>query len=310
MKTILILFTILITTTTKAQFETFLPIDAQMWIVEHDANGPPEAYYLFDVDDNKTYDGVVYNKLLRTRIKEVGTPDTSITTIGYFNQQDGVITCYDTITNEVLPYFNLNAVVGDTISNPVYYGAPDPDYAKFRKMVVDSMGDTLISGITLKKFWMDFLPYESIDEFAFFWNSNIFIEGIGFLGYPLQWFNAGGFDGKYPGELRCYEDTILGLVKFVDEECDYLMTTIENSNLLNLSIYPNPANEILNIQLQQPLAINHIDIIGLNGICSTTFYPRNNSTISIPIKNLTSGIYSIVIYNNNNSTTTSQFIKL
>lgn len=126
------------------------------------------AYYRFEVTNDTVIAGDTYNKLVRNKIQELWVMDTFINTIGYFKQIDGVITCYDTITNEELPYFNLNATLGDTISTPVYYGSPNPDYEKFRHMVVDSIGDTIISGVTLKKFWMEFLPYESIDEYAFF----------------------------------------------------------------------------------------------------------------------------------------------
>jgi len=312
MKTCLLLFTIcIITNTTKAQFATFAPIGAEMWIVENNANGAPMAYYLFDVTKDTTIASVVYNKLVRNRIQEVMVMDTTIKNIGYFNQNDGVITCYDTLSNEILPYFNLNAMLGDTLSTPVYYGTPNPDYAKFRKMVVDSIGDTLISGVILKKYWMDFLPYECIDEFAFFWNSGVFIEGIGFLGYPLQWFNAGGYDGEYPSQLRCYQDTALGLVKFVDEACDYLMTNIETLDATTINIYPNPARDVLYIQLNQSVEINHIALIDINGIYCELCYPNSNDTnMLIPIQNLLPGIYTLVIYNNKNSYITSQIIKL
>ena len=312
MKTILLLFTIFITTNTKAQFATFAPIGAEMWIIEFNANGPPMAYYRFEVTNDTVIAGDSYNKLVRNKIQELWVMDTFINTIGYFKQIDGVITCYDTITNEELPYFNLNASLGDTISTPVYYGSPNPDYEKFRHMVVDSIGDTIISGVTLKKFWMEFLPYESIDEYAFFWNSNIFIEGIGFLGYPLQWYNPGAFDGDYPGELNCYEDSILGLVKFVDVECDYLITDIKENTQTQLAVYPNPSSDNVIVQLIQYVAsINKVELVSINGSHTEMDYTViDNKKITFKIDLLPVGIYTVLVYDKSNNLTTAQIIKL
>jgi len=112
--------------------------------------------------------------MIRIKIKEVGTPSFTITTIGYFNQTAGLITAWDSITGEILPYFNLDAEVGDTLSNPIYYGIENVDYPKFRQFEIDTIYDTIISGATLKMFSVTYLNYECADPYAFFWKKSDF----------------------------------------------------------------------------------------------------------------------------------------
>ncbi len=312
MKTILLLCTLLCLSSLKthAQYAEFAMPETEMWITENDANGPPHSYFHFVVNTDTIIEGINYHNMLREKITVVGTPSVQIKTIGYFHQAGGLITILDTISDEILPYFNLDAEVGDTLSSPIYFGIEDIDYPKFRRFEIDSIYDTILSGITLKKFSVNYLNYESIDEFDFFWNSNIFIEQIGFLGYPIQWYNPGGFDGYYPGGLRCYQNPELGLIKFVEEDCTYLETSIKDFQNSNLNIYPNPANNIITVENASD-QLTHFELFSITGIQ----YPiknisKINNQTQIGISFLESGMYILYIKNESGIIQTKSFFKL
>ena len=239
-----------------AQFEPFFPIGAESWITEYNANGPPIANYRIYVEEDTVIDGLTYTKMMRDRI--FITPDeTQTKLIGCFRELDGVITFYDTITHTEYEYFDQNATVGDTIASVVY---PYDEFLScdyYRYFVIDSLADTTIAGVILKHFFLNPLTYDCTDEYGFFWNSFEFIEEIGFLGYPTQWYNPGIFDGDFPGLIKCYEDDQLGLVKFIEEDCDFLETAIMETEHISINIFPNPADAFVTLQFP----VNTIDVV-------------------------------------------------
>ncbi len=294
---------------TFAQYAEFAIPESEMWITEYNANGPPQAYYHFMVNSDTVIDGTTYHKMIREKNKVVGSPSVTIKTIGFFNQNGGLITAWDSITGEILPYFNLDAEIGDTLASPIYYGIEEIDFPKFREFVIDTIYDTIISGATLKKFYVNYLPYECWDPYAFFWNSEIFIEQIGFLGYPLQWFNPGAFDGDYPGQLRCYQNDDLGLVKFVETECTWLETSIHETENFQIGIYPNPAEDKLfvsyNVNSKPQLKL--INLAGAEIIISEITI--NENILECDISNIPGGMYFILIIFENEICGTEVFVK-
>ncbi len=239
-----------------AQFEPFFPIGAESWITEYNANGPPIANYRIYVEEDTIIDGLTYTKMMRDKIY-ITLDDTETKFIGCFHELDGVITFYDVTTHTGYEYFDQNATVGDTIASVVYPAAGFVDCDQYRYFVVDSLSDTTIAGVLLKHFFLNPVTYNCSDEYAFFWNSNEFIEEIGFLGYPTQWFNPGAFDGNFPGLLKCYEDDQLGLVKFIEEDCDFLETAIVETEHISINIFPNPADAFVTLQFP----VNTIDVV-------------------------------------------------
>ena len=75
--------------------------------------------------------------------------------------------------------------------------------------------------------------------------------------------NIGFYEGLFPDfsnqfpcdvasifETRCYEDTNFGLLKFVENDCDYTGTENVKNPLESIKLYPNPASSHLNIELE------------------------------------------------------------
>lgn len=83
----------------------------------------------------------------------------------------------------------------------------------------------------------------------------------------------------------------------------------ENSNDLNNQLYPNPVNGTLNVMLQnekhQPMTLSIFNDMGQNVSMTKT----REGNISIPVSELTAGIYMLFVTDENGNTKTSKFIK-
>ena len=79
--------------------------------------------------------------------------------------------------------------------------------------------------------------------------------------------------------------------------------TLENdtTNLSNFIIYPNPTNNLLNIQNKDDMIISKVSIIDMLGKIIQTF-TYNTSNASINLSELHTGIYFVEIYSNDTKT--------
>lgn len=300
---------IAVSTSTFAQFEPFFPIGAESWITEYNANGPPIANYRIYVDEDTLIDGLSYTKMMRDRI--FITPDeTQTKLIGCFRELDGVITFYDTLTHAEYEYFDQNATVGDTIASVVY---PYDEFEHlgcdhYRYFIVDSLSDTTIAGVLLQRYHLEAILYNCSDTLATFRNSHIFVEEIGFLGYPTQWFVPSTFDGDFPGRIKCYEDNQLGLVKFIEEDCDFLETAIVEPEHITFNIFPNPADAFVTVQFPEN-AINSIRMMNNLGALVLEQHALSGSTqITLQTAALVPGIYWVSVEVGNTSIQTKPIV--
>lgn len=70
-----------------------------------------------------------------------------------------------------------------------------------------------------------------------------------------------------------------------------------------ISVYPNPATNVVNISNADNININNIEIVDINGRVIKVVTPKTISTIEINISDLTSGVYFMNIKTNEGSTT-------
>jgi hypothetical protein len=72
---------------------------------------------------------------------------------------------------------------------------------------------------------------------------------------------------------------------------------INNSNIESLiRIYPNPANEILQIKLDREIAENaKVEIFTINGMCIFANTSNSTNNISVNVENFANGIYILKI---------------
>ena len=75
---------------------------------------------------------------------------------------------------------------------------------------------------------------------------------------------------------------------------------------LDVSIYPNPSNGIINIELDE----NTDQLIQINDILGKSIYRNNiNGNSSLNLEQLNKGIYFVTISNKENSNTTKLIIE-
>jgi hypothetical protein len=74
------------------------------------------------------------------------------------------------------------------------------------------------------------------------------------------------------GGLRCYEDTIVGLLKFIDIDipCDYITTATEDVIHNSIRVFPSPSNGYFIVEAPQRIA--HLELINIQ-----TGYSVNHS---------------------------------
>ena len=89
---------------------------------------------------------------------------------------------------------------------------------------------------------------------------------------------------------------------------DELLSSDDNFTATDFSIYPNPASDIININLGN-LQIKQVQITDINGRVVKTFETEITSEAQINIQNLNSGLYMMSIFTNE-GVRTSKFINI
>ena len=187
---------------------------------------PPNHHYstlVHWISDDTLIGGVRYTKVMQT-VNDVGTP----TLAALLREEDGKVWETYNGNSEILLY-DFTANVGDSLV--CGYG----DY-----FVLDSISIEQIGGVDRKKFWFG-LEYDFIGEpYAM----ETWIEGIG-SDFGLLYCGSYYFCGGYYRALCFHQD---GELIWQNSEYDAcVITSVEEINDKVISVYPNPAMEIVTI---------------------------------------------------------------
>jgi len=155
---------------------------------------------------------------------------------------------------------------------------------------------------------------------SFIFDETLVLEGDFFIGWQkintTEMLNVGfdlnrinndklyyNFSGTWVQSL--FEGTVMIRPMFGHEIITGMPTEPVPGKNIDFTIYPNPANDVLNINTPENMGNYRITIFdGLGRI----FYDEPKSETSIPISNLKSGIYFIRLSNNSGISTTRKFI--
>lgn len=281
-----------------SQDTDFAPIGARWWHVQYNPAEPPDANVIYESEKDTMLGSLNYRKITET-IHEFYFSDLSYEKdFSLFRQSADSIYYYDEFSESQKTYFSLDAEIGDTVKT--FYMNPMPGYEYYFSLVTDKR-DTLIAGETLKVFQLENIsptPEYYISEFT-----TIFIEKIGSIGLMMPELKYGAADLPYYGELRCYEDSVLGLVKFTVADCEYLLSNTDLSNK-EFNIFPNPAHEYVFIKSEiQDLIVEFCNLQGER----IRFYVNNNR---IDISSLSPNLYFIKVFSDQKILGSQKFIKL
>ncbi|MBW6491335.1 MAG: T9SS type A sorting domain-containing protein [Lentimicrobium sp.] len=106
--------------------------------------------------------------------------------------------------------------------------------------------------------------------------------------------------------FMCFEDASFPLYNVTDKDCDYLLNISEIENPEEIvSIFPNPASDILSVGILKPnYKITNVIVTDMHGRVL-----KNVNQHKIDISDLAKGIYFILIDFNNDSRFVKKFIK-
>ena len=116
---------------------------------------------------------------------------------------------------------------------------------------------------------------------------------------PSAGSTPGQFNYDYiAGNGVCPDDTALVVVN-VNPTCDYL--GLEENMIQGIDVYPNPANDLLNIQSNGEHEALNVAILDVNGkiVLASSEELVTGNNISLNISTLAKGVYMVELYNNN-----------
>lgn len=294
----------------SGQMSEFAPIGAKWWYGYNEISAT--GYVIIESTGDTIIAGNSCRVLTKTKhFIDLAWPDPEehVFSMGedYIFQDDSIIYYYS--DGSFWTLYDFTASVGDTWQ--VYYNDPDVIYYSecdsTGTLEVVTSTDTLIAGTTFKKLTTQSLP-GSLWSFD---NSEI-LEKTGSLFYlfPSVTNCISVTDLAYPAPLRCYEDNTIGLIKFSEEECDYIYLGISETSKSAFSIWPNPTEETVHLKgdLEADMQITLTDITGKE--IPVYLIRSADNILSADISFLPAGIYLITVLEDHNPIGTQKLIKL
>ncbi len=163
--------------------------------------------------------------------------------------------------NQFYVLWDFSAAPGDSWLIPESF---DTGYDTTAQVTVMATGDTVINGLTLRCFELEYNYNYEEQQWAY---HGLVIERIGPIQdylMPHATFIADLIEG---GPLRCYSDDGFGLFETgIAEACDYLVGLGENESASSFSMAPNPARDEIRLYfvLTAPGDVL-VEVFGLDG---------------------------------------------
>ena len=272
----------------KGQGYEFAPVGATWYYSLADNSIPYPHTLLKYMKIVSTADTIIDSKTCRI-LEEFRTPignfdnNLYLSNRHYIYSENDKVYYYVLATESFDVLYDFSKIQQEYWLSYLWGNSPDCD-----TVIVDAVCDTLINGHILKTISVS----QNSCLAGFFFNDYPIIEVIGHLHYL---FPQSDFPAE--GPLRCYEDSVIGLYSTgVVPHCDYIGLAMihEFKEDLKITIYPNPASDVLCIQTQFPEAPTHITISDITGrlVLQSTF------TSIIDVSHLPKGMYVLSVFSN------------
>ena len=218
--------------------------------------------------------------------------------ITYFSFKD----FYDN-NNELVKIYDYNLKTADTLRS---FGICEKPILT----IIDSVKFDFVAGKVRKIFITH--PYfdDSNNCYSYFGDPGKLIEGI----HSVYTFMLGNeyFNNAYSDSLRCYtyynEKGIEFTTHFVDYSCDSIIVATADPLFKNINIFPNPANDILNIDFVEDFT-GLVDIFDISGRVVLSNSQKEKNILQFDISSLAKGIYYIKL-NSDKGIYIRKFIKI
>lgn len=238
-------------------------------------------------------DTIILGEPTKIILEERITLNDTITNKIFMKSDSNRVYLFDATSNTFKLIYNFSAMQGDTIemfTRDIYSDST-------LTLIVDSLSTININGTILGVQYVRSLYFGEYYDM-----SGIIIENIGWTGFMFPLSTLA--DPPYGGTLRCFQNDSIGLYQPSTVDCDYIagIESINNSN--NLSIYPNPASEILNISIAKEIDLTNatVSLVDVSGKQVLNQRIQSTETV-IHINHLPNGIYLLNVRLNNEIST-------
>jgi hypothetical protein len=291
--TILILFSAL-----NCSSQNFAPPGAT-WYHYYVLFGSSEGYVNLSYAGDTTILGIQSQKISKTYnyvAFQTGEIDESFWGYEYtYADQDHV---YQLIGDEFKILYDFTVQTGDTILVHYHYDFPVPEECdSIGRAKVNETGIEIINDMELR--WYTIETFENSPAVL---NGKI-IERVGnSTGYIFsQPANCVFFSEQFGGPFRCYSDNEFPEYKnpSYDNPCDYI-TDIEEVGIKNFfNIYPNPADEVINISMSDNIKLEKVRVYNVAGMVVLNQSPQppspRGSQITLDVSGLVPGMYLLEV---------------
>lgn len=215
----------------------------------------------------------------------------------YLSDSAGVVYAWNTAEWDTL--YNFNAGNGDSWQMSSYQTWSACDFTSSVE-VIDT-GHVMVNGFNLKYLHVNLHYYMNGQSF----NSiqDTILERIGLRStymFPLDDCD-GQIDAHIGGMFRCYQDDNFSLYKPVfTQDCDFVTGNVGAGELnenMEISVWPNPTAEDLNVSIQGNAVINY-RIVDMKGRKMVEGLLSSNKLIDVRL--LDEGIYFLNLYDQEN----------
>lgn len=277
----------------KAQ--NFAPVGAKWYYTQYSATGPEIGYTYIESLRDTVIDGV--------ECREIGgSPSPCAWTAQYVYDSNDSVFFWHPQREEFCLLYDFGAQVGDRwtiyhISSSFGSGQIDSSIVQ-----IDSVGTEIIDGHVLRR-----LDVSQLNPTQDYWIAGgRVIERIGNLIYL---FPAYGACDPLPGNLRCYQDSVVNY-RQGEYQCDEVISSIDERVESTLSIYPNPTSDYVTIELAEAdMRDLNVQLIDQNGrIVPPQPLYITEDRVCLSVLNLDVGIYFVETYTTNEIYRTKIFI--
>lgn len=258
----------------------------------------PDANYQYAISGDTVIGNLAYSKISRTGLSGYYCPPPLINGNGYIGAirndvvSKKVFLVLAGFDSEII-FYDFNITVGDTLEG---FFAMNVGSGLCQNLIVGSI-DSILIGTSYRK---------RIEVSAIYCHSYI-IEGIGSIRGLFEPMST----MEETGSLNCFAQNGYTLYPDTNTTCN-LITGIPENGLASkiFKVFPNPAKNYFQIEFNNEiigdnLAIDVFDIMGNLVNCDME---KSFHKVDVNTKNLSKGIYHVLIYNNEQIIGKSKFL--